>query len=110
MFTPPLSPPDLARNMQESKMFLFSSRYESFLMSGVEALSCGCAVVGPSEIPVLGNDPLSPKEYFFGSAFNLLTQKLQVASTSPGDTTFLIETACVCTPKTIAQRILLLID
>ena len=103
-------PNQLARHMQESKIFLFSSRYESFLMSGVEALSCGCAVVGPSEIPVLGNDPLSPKEYFFGSAFNLLTQKLQVASTSSGDATFLIGTARLCSPKTIAQRILLLID
>jgi len=94
--------------MQESKIFLFSSRYESFLMSGVEALSCGCAVVGPSEIPILGNDPLLSKNSFACSTFNLLMRKLQVATTIPPDATFLIETARLCSPTTTAQRILLL--
>ena len=49
IFLPPLPPPDLARHMQESKIFLSSSRYESFLMAGVEALSCGCLPVGPAD-------------------------------------------------------------
>jgi glycosyltransferase involved in cell wall biosynthesis len=102
-------PNQLARHMQESKIFLFSSRYESFLMSGVEALSCGCAVVGPSEIPILGNDPLLSKDSFACSTFNLLMRKLQVATTIPTDATFLIETARLCSPTTTAQRILLLI-
>jgi len=46
-FLPPLPPPDLARHMQWSKIFLYSSRYESFLMAGAEALTAGCSVVGP---------------------------------------------------------------
>ena len=41
-FLPPLSPPDLARYMQESKIFLSSSRYESFGLAGAEAEMCGC--------------------------------------------------------------------
>jgi glycosyltransferase involved in cell wall biosynthesis len=39
---PPLSPPDLAQHMQESKIFLSSSRYESFGLAGTEAEICGC--------------------------------------------------------------------
>jgi len=34
--------------MQESKIFLFSSRYESFCLAAAEAMSCGCRVLGPS--------------------------------------------------------------
>jgi len=39
---PPFSPPDLARYMQESKIFLSSSRYESFGLAAAEAEMCGC--------------------------------------------------------------------
>ena len=39
---PSLSPPDLARHMQESKIFLSSSRYESFGLAANEAILCGC--------------------------------------------------------------------
>ena len=46
-FLPPLSPPDLARHMQESMIFFFSSRYESFGLAAAEALSCGALVVAP---------------------------------------------------------------
>ena len=46
-FLPPLPPPDLAQHMQWSKIFLYSSQYESFLMAGAEALTAGCSVVGP---------------------------------------------------------------
>jgi glycosyltransferase involved in cell wall biosynthesis len=106
-FLPPLSPPDLARHMQESKIFFFSSHYESFLMAGVEALSCGCTVVGPSEIPVHGNALLPPKDSLFGSTFNLLRQKLQIASVSESPATSLIENTRFSSPITIAQRILL---
>jgi len=98
-------PNQLARHMQESKIFLFSSRYESFLMSGVEALSCGCAVVGPSEVPVLGNDPLPPKDSFGGSTFNLLAQKIQNASASRSFATSMVEADRPCSPRTIAQSI-----
>ena len=106
-FLPPLSPPDLARHMQESKIFFFSSHYESFLMAGVEALSCGCTVIGPSEIPVHGNAMLPPKDSLFGSTFNLLTEKLQIASVSESPATSLIENTRFSSPTTIAQRILL---
>lgn len=99
------APNQLARHMQESKIFLFSSRYESFLMSGVEARSCGCAVVGPSEVPVLGNDPLPPKDSFGGSAFNLLAQKIQNASASRSFATSMVEADRPCSPRTIAQSI-----
>ena len=41
-FLPSLPPSDLARHMQESKVFFFSSRYESFGLAAAEAHSCGC--------------------------------------------------------------------
>jgi glycosyltransferase involved in cell wall biosynthesis len=41
-FLTPLPPPDLARYMQESKIFLSSSRYESFGLAGAEAEICSC--------------------------------------------------------------------
>ena len=103
---PPLSPPDLARLMQDSKIFLFSSRYESFLMSGVEALSCGCAVVGPSDISVIGNSTISVKDSFWRSPLNLLTQKLQAASASPAVNTSLIKAAHLSSPTKIAAMLL----
>jgi len=106
-FLPPLSPPDLARHMQESKIFFFSSHYESFLIAGVEALSCGCAVVGPSETPVIGNDPLPPKDSFLGSTYHLLTQKLQITSVSESPAASPMKNARLSSPTTLAQRILL---
>ena len=41
-FLPPLSPFDLALHMQESMIFLSTSRYESFGLAAAEALCCGC--------------------------------------------------------------------
>ena len=43
-FLPPLSPTDLACHMQESKIFISSSRYESFGLAAAEAGACGCNV------------------------------------------------------------------
>jgi glycosyltransferase involved in cell wall biosynthesis len=40
----------LARHYRASKIFLMSSRHESFNIAAAEALCCGCAVVGPSQI------------------------------------------------------------
>ena len=48
---PSLTPEHLARLMRESRVFLFSSRYESFLLAGAEALTAGCSVVGPEALP-----------------------------------------------------------
>jgi glycosyltransferase involved in cell wall biosynthesis len=106
-FLPPLSPLDLARHMQKSKIFLSSSRYESFGLAGAEAAACGCAIVGPSEIPALGNDPLPPKDFFGRSAFNLLARKIFIASIPKLTAASLLEAARPCSPRTIAQRILL---
>ncbi|NCY22262.1 glycosyltransferase family 1 protein [bacterium] len=45
----PAEPPSLlAQRFRTSKILLFSSRYESFLMTGAEALTAGCSVVGPA--------------------------------------------------------------
>ncbi len=102
----PATPAQLASLMQESKIFLFSSRYESFLMSGVEAFSCGCAVVGPSDISVIGNSTISVKDSFWRSPLNLLTQKLQAASASPAVNTSLIKAAHLSSPTKIATMLL----
>lgn len=45
--SPPLPPTSLARMMQKSRVFMFSSRYESFGLAAAEALLCGCHVVAP---------------------------------------------------------------
>lgn len=47
-FTPAVPPRELAQFFRSSKILLFSSRYESFLMAGAEALTAGCSVVGPA--------------------------------------------------------------
>jgi len=49
-FTQNLPPADLAERMRASRIFLFSSRYESFLLAGAEALGAGCSVVGPETL------------------------------------------------------------
>jgi hypothetical protein len=38
--------------MQDSKYFIFSSRYESFCLAAAEAACCGCRVMGPAELEV----------------------------------------------------------
>ena len=104
---PPLSPPDLARHMQGSKIFLSSSRYESFGLAMAEANACGCTLVGLLDILVPGNGSLPPKYSFGGSAFNLLAQEIHIASIPNLPAASLFETARPCSPRTIAQRILL---
>jgi len=49
-FAQSLTPADLAEQMGTSRIFLFSSRYESFLLAGAEALGAGCSVVGPETL------------------------------------------------------------
>jgi hypothetical protein len=61
--------------MQESKVFLSSSRYESFGLAAAEAATCACAIVGPSEILSHCNEPT-----FFNSPSYLLLAKLSDAS------------------------------
>ena len=57
IFSDPLAAPELARRMQASRIFLSSSRYESFGLAAAEAACCGCLVVGPTglSLPGMGN-------------------------------------------------------
>jgi glycosyltransferase involved in cell wall biosynthesis len=54
-FLPSLPPSDLARHMQESKVFFFSSRYESFGLAAAEAVACGCIIQNASLDPDLAS-------------------------------------------------------
>jgi glycosyltransferase involved in cell wall biosynthesis len=49
-FLPPLLPPDLARHMQESRIFLLSSRYEGSNLAAAEAFVCKNIIVVPEEV------------------------------------------------------------
>ena len=55
-FSAPLAPPQLACRMQESKIFLSASRYESFGLAAAEAASCGCLVAGPPGLSLPGEE------------------------------------------------------
>ena len=46
-FSPPLDSMALALKMQESRLFLSSSRFESFGLAAVEAGACGCLTIAP---------------------------------------------------------------
>ena len=78
------APNQLARLMQESKIFLSSSRYESFGLAATEAGACGCAVVGAPMFFGQSNNLSSLESPSFGSTFTLLIGKLQhVADANP---------------------------
>ena len=64
-FLPPTDPTQLARHMQESKFFLFSSRYESFGLAAAEAHACGCSTLGPKSLL----DFISSTKYSLNSFF-----------------------------------------
>jgi len=92
--------------MQESKIFLSSSRYESFGLASAEAEACGCLIVGPSEIPALGNNPVTPKDSFWGSTSTLLLGKLQDASNPKHPYSDQMKAALIPAPQTIAHLLL----
>lgn len=52
-FLDPLPAELLARQMQESALFLSSSRYESFGLATAEAICCGCVPLGPPNLVAL---------------------------------------------------------
>jgi len=105
-FLPPLSPPDLACHMQESKIFLSSSRYESFGLASAEAEACGCLVVGPFEIPMLNHDSVSKNNSFLGSTFSLLLGKLHIASERGHPPSSQMKAAQLSSPQFIASLLL----
>ena len=76
---PPTSPEQLAPLMQESKVFLSSSRYESFGLAANEAKACGCTTVDTLENHNLRPHAPLPNG-FFTSPFKLLTEKIESAS------------------------------
>jgi glycosyltransferase involved in cell wall biosynthesis len=76
---PPISPHDLARYMQASKIFLSTSRYESFGLAAAEAGACGCTTVGTFENHNLRACKPHPNG-FFVSAYKLLTEDIESAS------------------------------
>jgi glycosyltransferase involved in cell wall biosynthesis len=108
-FLPPLSPPDLTRCMQETKIFLSSSRYESFGLAAAEATACGCAVVGPSENHLL--ESYMPRlNGLHICATKHLAEKIDSASRiEPNETTFLEKTMNL-SPQNIAKLFLLLLQ
>ena len=58
---PPLPSPQLAPLMQESRIFLLSSRYESFGLAAAEAVACGNVIVAPNGVWT-HSTPSAPKD------------------------------------------------
>jgi len=83
--------------MQESKIFLSSSRYESFGLAGAEAEICRCRVVGLDSFssrfiyPQLQSD-------------QLVSQIMQVAKAGPAPSISTIATQCA--PRAVARQFL----
>jgi glycosyltransferase involved in cell wall biosynthesis len=102
-FLPPTDPTQLARHMQESRIFFSSSRYESFGLASAEAEACGCLVVGPFEIPVLKHNSGSKNNAFLGSTFSLLLGKLQNALEDEHPPSSQMKAAHLSSPQSIAN-------
>jgi len=82
---PPLPPPDLARHMQDSKIFFSSSRYESFGLAAAEAAACGCFVQDPAISSLLVSAVLIPKNNSTSSPVRVAQQILS-SKTMPAGT------------------------
>jgi len=102
------APNQLARHMQESKILISSSRYESFGLAAAEATACGCAVVGTSQTHIL--ESYMPRPIGLHICFaNHLAKKIDSASRiEPNETTFLEKTMNL-SPQNIAKLFLLLL-
>jgi glycosyltransferase involved in cell wall biosynthesis len=107
-FLPPLPPPDLARHMQESKIFFLSSRYESFGLAAAEAAACGCTVVGASQNYVLESYMPRPNGLHICAAKHLAEKIVSASRLEPNETTFLKKTMNL-SPQNIAKLFLLLL-
>jgi glycosyltransferase involved in cell wall biosynthesis len=74
--------------MQESKIFLSSSRYESFGLAAAEATACGCVVVGTLENHILESYMPRPNGLHI-CASKHLAEKIDSASRlEPNETPF----------------------
>jgi glycosyltransferase involved in cell wall biosynthesis len=104
-FLPPLTPPALARHMQDSKIFFSSSRYESFGLAANEGKVCGCAIVGASVNDILETHNPRPST-FYVRASERLAEKIDSASRlEPNETAFLENTTSL-SPKNVAKLFL----
>jgi glycosyltransferase involved in cell wall biosynthesis len=104
-FVPPLSPLDLARHMQESKIFLSCSRYESFGLAAAEATTCGCAIVGASVIDIFEAHKPRPNSFFMPAPKHL-EEKIGSASRCNTNETNLFEKTTNLSPKNVAKLFL----
>ena len=79
-FLPLLSPPDLARQMQESMIFLSTSRYESFGLAAAEAGASGCAVQDGTRGPLLAAISSIPPNGSISSPVQVAKMTLSILS------------------------------
>jgi glycosyltransferase involved in cell wall biosynthesis len=91
-FLLPTGPNQLARQMQESKIFLSSSKYESFGLAAAEATACGCVVVGTLENHILESYMPRPNGLHICAAKHLAEKIDSASRLEPNDTTFLEKT------------------
>ena len=111
-FFPPTDPTHLACYMQESKIFLFSSRYESFGLAAAEALCCGCRLAEH-------DNPLSIANFYgltgLGTSKNQHLQNelfslTQISSSSKGQLETMAQGARLqVSPEAVAQDFLNLV-
>ena len=96
-FSPPLQPRILARSMQSSKIFLSSSRYESFGLAEKEAEFCRCRVVRSDSF----TSPLLSVQL---QSDLLVTQMIQYAK--EGSSPLRSINSKQCAPEAVARRFL----
>ena len=96
-FSPPLQPRILARSMQSSKIFLSSSRYESFGLAEKEAEFCRCRVVRSDSF----TSPLLSVQL---QSDLLVTQMIQYAK--EGSSPLRSTSSKQCAPEAVARRFL----
>jgi len=91
--------------MQESKILLSSSRYESFGLAAAEATACGCSVVGTAQNHVL--ESYMPRANGLHiCAARPLEEKIDSASRSNTNETNLFEKTTNLSPKNVAKLFL----
>ena len=104
-FIPQTSPEQLAPLMQESKIFLSSSRYESFGLAAAEATTCGCAIVGASVIEIFEAHKPRPNSFFMPAPKHL-EEKIGSASRCNTNETNLSDKTTNLSPKNVAKLFL----
>jgi glycosyltransferase involved in cell wall biosynthesis len=92
--------------MQESKIFLSSSRYESFGLAAAEAKACGCAVVETSQNHIL--ESYMPRPIGLHICFaKHLAKKIDSASRLKPNEAIFPEKTMALSPQNVAKLFLL---